>query len=174
MDSFRAEWGALVSRAQEGQDARMQLNSASAAGGGGTGPGGTDRLATDPAAKKASAGYITEELLPHLRSAGRMAKEPFEDPAPGMLGSERAQPSGTLQNWEAWQGVEHVLRKWGKQVRNLEQRLQGERDALQGAKVLFQTRDGLVHSAITAIAPGSDPYDPTLPGNAPTGLRPAR
>ncbi|MGY1440119.1 hypothetical protein [Streptomyces reniochalinae] len=171
VDSFKAEWGALVSQAQAGQHTRMQLNSAAPAGGGDTGPGGADRLASDPAAKKASAKYVDEELLPHLRSAGAMAGQPSEDPAPGMLGSERAQPGGTMQDWQAWQGVEHVLRQWGKQVRNLEQRLQGERDALRGVRVLFQSRDGLVHDSLLA---GSDPsYLPTLPGNEPTGMRPA-
>ncbi|MGP3991607.1 hypothetical protein [Streptomyces sp. 3N207] len=75
-----------------------------------------------------------------------------------------------MQTWEAWQGVEHVLRQWGKQVRNLEQRLQGERDALRGVRVLFQTRDGLVRNSFVT---GSDPYQPTLPRNEPTGLRPA-
>ncbi|MFG3253857.1 hypothetical protein [Streptomyces sp. NPDC048172] len=173
LDSFKAEWGALVSRARAEQEAAgTQLNSAPPAGGGGTGPGGADRLATDPVAKRASAEYIDEKLLPHVRGAGRMAGEPSDGPEKGMLGSERAQPGGTLQDWESWQGVEHVLRKWGKQVRNLEHRLQGERDALRGAKVLFQSRDGLVHNSF-APGTGPDPYQPTLPGNGPTGLRPA-
>lgn len=171
MDSFKAEWGALVSRAQEGHDSRMRLDSAAPEGGGSTGPGGPDRLASDPAAKKASAKYVDEELLPQLRSAGRMAGQPSEGSQPGMLGSERAQPGGTMHTWEAWEGVEHVLRQWGKQVRNLEQRLQGERDALRGVRVLLQSRDGLVHNSILT---GTDPYQPTLPGNEPTGLRPAR
>ncbi len=167
LNSFHAEWDALVSQARQGQDARTQLNSAPPAGGAGTGPGGPDRLATDPTAKKASAKYIDEQLLSHLRSAGRMASE---EPAPGLLGSERSQPGGMMQNWEAWRGVEYVLRKWGKQVRNLEQRLEGERDALRGTRVLFQTQDGLVHNSLTAV---SGPSSPLLPGTEPTGLRPA-
>lgn len=170
MDAFKAEWAAAVARGQARRDAQLQLNSAPPEDGG-TGPGATDRLATDPAGKAASAKYVEEQLLPHLRSAGRMGGESAEGPAAGMLGSERAQPGGTMQNWKSWQGVEHVLREWGKQVHNLEQRLAGERDALRGAKVLYQTRDGLVHNLFSS---GVDPLLPGLPGNQPTGLRPVR
>ncbi|MEU2081090.1 hypothetical protein ABZ569_04185 [Streptomyces albus] len=150
----------------------MRLDSAPG-GAGGTEPGPRDRLATDPAAKQASATYIEEQLLPHLRSAGRMGGQPAEQPVPGLLGSERALPGGTMRSWQAWEGVEHALREWGAQVRNLEQRLLGERDALRGAKVLFQTRDGLVRDSF-APGPGAAPLMPGLPGNEPTGLRPAR
>ncbi|UNS97692.1 hypothetical protein MMF93_15260 [Streptomyces tubbatahanensis] len=169
METFKAEWDALIAQGQARRDAHTRLNSAAHTGGGGTGPGGADRLATDPAAKKAAAKYVEEQLLPHLRGAGTMGGEPPRDPAPGMLGSERAQPGGTMQLWQAWEGVEHVLGEWSKQVRNLEQRLQGERDALRGAKVLFQTRDGLVRNALLA---GQGPLLTDLPGGRPTGLRP--
>ncbi|MGW7521510.1 hypothetical protein ACWGJ2_38685 [Streptomyces sp. NPDC054796] len=168
MDTFKAEWDALVAQGQARRDVEMRLDSAPAEGGG-NGPGAGDRLATDPAGKAASAKYIQEQLLPHLRGAGRIGGEPAGNPPSGMLGSERAQPGGTMQNWQSWQGVEHVLREWGKQVRNLEQRLEGERDALRGARVLFQTRDGLVRNSFTTPAP----LLPGLPGNQPTGLRPA-
>ncbi|MEU7314289.1 hypothetical protein [Streptomyces sp. NPDC007083] len=77
-----------------------------------------------------------------------MAGQPSEGPQPGMLGSERAQPGGTMQSWEAWQGVEHVLRHGARQVRNLEQRLQGGRDAQRGVRVrgyqVDPAPDGLV------------------------------
>ncbi|MGY1436503.1 hypothetical protein [Streptomyces reniochalinae] len=171
METFKAEWDALIAQGQARRDAHTQLDSAPPAGGGGTGPGGADRLATDPAAKKASAKYIEEQLLPHVRGAGKMGGEPPRDPAPGMLGGERAQPGGTMRLWQSWEGVEHVLGEWSKQVRNLEQRLQGERDALRGAKVLFQTRDGLVRNALLS---GQGPLLTDLPGSRPTGLRPTK
>ncbi|MGP3991791.1 hypothetical protein [Streptomyces sp. 3N207] len=154
-------------RRTRGRARERSSTSAPPASGGGTGPGGADRLATDPAAKKASAKYIDEELLSHLRSAGRMASE---EPPPGLLGSERSQPGGMMQNWESWQGVEHVLREWGKQVRNLEQRLECERDALRGVRVLFQARDGLVRNSLTPV---SGPSLSRLAGTEPIGLRPA-
>ncbi|WP_419997077.1 hypothetical protein [Streptomyces boninensis] len=160
-DSFKAEWDALVA------NARTRVNSVPAEDGG-AGPGSADRLTTDSAAKRAAAGYLEETLLPDTRAAGKLGGEGGGGSQPGMLGSERAQPGGTMQTWDAWQGVEHVLGEWAKHVRNLENRLQGERDALRGARVLYQTQDGLVHGMF------SDPLQlPALPGNQPTGLRPA-
>ncbi|MGW8374879.1 hypothetical protein [Streptomyces sp. ODS28] len=161
MDSFNAEWDALRAQGEARRDARTRLASAASAAGG-NGPGDGDRLATDPAAKEAAAAYLQEQMLPHLRSAGRMGGEPGER-------SQRGSPGATLHAWKSWQGVEDALRAWGKQVRNLEQRLQGERDALRGAMVLYQTQDGMVRDT---FAPGNTPPVPGLPGSGPTGLRP--
>lgn len=76
----------------------------------------------------------------------------------------------TLLNWQTSSGLDDVLRKWGKQVHNLKQRMLGERDALRGTKVLYQTQDARVHEYFSA---GGSAFTSSIDGQL-TGLRPAR
>ncbi|MCT2590456.1 hypothetical protein LHJ74_11130 [Streptomyces sp. N2-109] len=172
-DAFQAEWDALVSQARAGQQTRMQLNSPAPVGG----AGGSGKLSTDEAAKTGAASYVEETLLPDIRSAHGLVGGASAARPSGLLGAERPVSDSTLLNWQTSSGLDDVLRKWGKQVRNLEQRMRGERDALRGAKVLYQTQDARVHedfaSGLGRYGTDANSLGTTNPGDQLTGLRPA-
>lgn len=161
--TFDDEWAQLVSAAQQRGSAGMQLNSDTSAGG----SGDSGKLGTDGAAKEGAASYVEETLLPDIRSAHELVGGAAAAKPSGLLGAERPVSDSTLLNWQTNSGLDHVLRKWGKQVHNLKQRMQGERDALRGVKVLYQTQDTRVHELFISGA-----FRHNVNGDRLTGLRP--
>ncbi|WP_461035759.1 hypothetical protein [Streptomyces mayteni] len=139
MGSFREEWAELQARARE-ESARTRLNSNE---GGGAGPNGT--LAADWQAKRAAAGYLTEEVRPRTLRAGLGPKE------------EVSRVTARLAGFETAEGARTVLERWVGKVRALDEQLEAEAGLLREVASGFQGVDAeagyQMRQATDGIAP---------------------
>ncbi|MFD5321440.1 hypothetical protein [Streptomyces sp. NPDC127098] len=120
MGSFREEWAAMQAAARE-DVARTRLN---ANEGGGAGPNGT--LVADWQAKRAAAGYLTEEVRPRALRAGLGPKD------------EVSRVATRLSGFETAEGARTVLERWVDKVRALDVQLEAEAGLLRGVASGFQ------------------------------------
>ncbi|MEV0774742.1 hypothetical protein [Streptomyces sp. NPDC050428] len=84
-------------------------------------PGGTSKLVSTPAEKKAAADTIANELLTSTKKAGNHADE------------ANAGAVGALSGWATAGALKKVQTTWDGQVKTLLGRLSKERDGLKGA-----------------------------------------
>ncbi|MGK5637647.1 hypothetical protein ACSNOK_04910 [Streptomyces sp. URMC 126] len=84
----------------------------------GSGPGGSDRLKTNEAGKKAAAKALRNDIRPDVRTAGTTAEE------------GTAQAGTALHGWSTAKALKNVHDEWDRQVRNLQALLSADEEAL--------------------------------------------
>ncbi|MFF5424514.1 MULTISPECIES: hypothetical protein [unclassified Streptomyces] len=126
------EWERIKADATDQQSAPMRLNQV-VPGVGGGGAGRPD-MASSPAAKKAAAKAIGEDLEPGVTREGKHAAE-----ATNAAVKEFGPRDG--HGWDTSGALKRAQETWEKQVRMLLGRLASERHALSATGISFQSNE---------------------------------
>ncbi|MFE9138489.1 hypothetical protein [Streptomyces sp. NPDC007355] len=126
------EWEQIKAGAAAGSTASMRLNQlAPAAGGGGA---GKPDLASSPAAKKAAAKAIDDDLEPGVRRDGKHAAETTN-------AAVRAFGAKDGHGWDTSGALKRAHETWEMQVRMLLGRLSAENQALGATGISLQNNE---------------------------------
>ncbi|MER6028705.1 hypothetical protein [Streptomyces sp. NPDC001851] len=123
------------------QPVGMRLNQLAEPGGGGGSFGGQPRLVSSPAQKQAAANEIEKNIEPGTRTAGAYADHETD----AVVKAFGAKDGG---GWLTSGAVKAAHKKWGEQVKNLENMLLADKGALRAVNRTLTGTDTGVGAAV--------------------------
>ena len=135
--SFEQEWAQLRSESLDRQAVGMRLNGT----GGGASPTGKEDLRTNRSGKAGAVKALQEDIQPGTKKAGIVADDASDKVVTGLSG------------WATATGLKDAQEEWDLQVKSLQGRLAGDKDALQQTNRDFVSVDHKTKSSLSQLLP---------------------